>query len=84
MNSFFIIFVHDLNEPGPPIAYRGDAGNVIVYDTRPEAEGAAAEVTATNQNPKLSFTVTEFQPPASGSESSRATRCTSDEFPLKS
>ena len=46
----------------PPIAYRGDGGNVVVYDTRPEAEDAAVAITATNKNSSSSFTVTEFQP----------------------
>ena len=63
MDSFFIVFVHRLDELGPPIAYRGDGGNVVVYNNRPEAEGAAAELTAaTSKNPNFSFTVTEFQP----------------------
>lgn len=62
MNNFFIVFVHHLDEPGPPMAYRGDGGNVVVYDTRPETKGAAAEVTATNKNPNHSFIVAEFQP----------------------
>ena len=63
MDSFFIVFVHCLDERGPPIAYRGDGGNVVVYDTRPEAEDAAIALTAaTNKNSSASFTVTEFQP----------------------
>jgi hypothetical protein len=62
VNNFFIVFVHHLDEPGPPTAYRGDGGNVVVYDSRPEAEGAAAELAATSKNPNFSFTVTEFQP----------------------
>ena len=61
MDSFFIVFVHRLDELGPPIAYRSDDGNVVVYDTRPEAEDAAVAITATNKN-SSSFTVTEFQP----------------------
>jgi hypothetical protein len=44
------------------MVYRGDGGNVVVYNNRPEAEGAAAELTATRKNPNSSFTVTEFQP----------------------
>jgi hypothetical protein len=62
VDSFFIVFVHRLDELGPPIAYRGDGGNVVVYDTRPEAEDAAAALTATNKNSSSSFTITEFQP----------------------
>jgi hypothetical protein len=44
------------------MVYRGDGGNVVLYNNRPEAEGAAAELTATSNNPNFSFTVTEFQP----------------------
>ena len=62
VDSFFIVFVHRLNKLGPPIAYRGDGGNVVVYDTRPEAEDAALALPATNKNSSFSFTVTEFQP----------------------
>jgi hypothetical protein len=62
VDSFFIVFVHQLDELGPPIAYRGDGGNVVVYDTRPEAEDVAVMLTATNKNSSFSFTVTEFQP----------------------
>ena len=60
VDSFFIVFVHRLDELGPPIAYRGDGGNVVVYDTRPEAEDVAVALTASNAS--ASFTVTEFQP----------------------
>jgi hypothetical protein len=63
VNNFFIVFVHHLNEPKPPMVYRDDGGNVVVYSTRPEADAAAAELTAaTSKNPNFSFTVTEFQP----------------------
>jgi hypothetical protein len=62
VNGFFIVFVHDSDERGPPMACRGDGGNVVVYDTRPEAEAAAAQSTATNKSSNISFTVTEFQP----------------------
>jgi hypothetical protein len=44
------------------MAYRGDDGKVIVYDTRLDAEAAAAQSTATNKSPNISFTVTEFEP----------------------
>jgi len=45
-----------------PMVYRGDGGNVVLYNDRAEAEAAAAELTATSNNPNFSFTVTEFQP----------------------
>ena len=62
VDSFFIVFVHRLDELGPPLAYRGDGGNVVVYDTRPEAEDVAVALTASNKNASASFTVTELQP----------------------
>ena len=62
VDSFFIVFVHRLDELGPPIAYRGGGGNVVVYDTSPEAEDVAVALTASNKNASASFTVTEFQP----------------------
>ena len=62
MNNFFIVFVHHRNETGPPMVYRGDGGNVVVYNNRPEAEDAAELTAATSKNPNFSFTVTEFQP----------------------
>ena len=64
MNNFFIVFAHHRNETGPPMVYRGNGGNVVVYNNRFEAEGAAAELTAAAacKNPNFSFTVTEFQP----------------------
>ena len=63
MNNFFIVFVHHRNETGPPVVYRGNGGNVVVYNNRPEAEGAATELAAaTGKHPNFSFTVTEFQP----------------------
>ena len=61
MNSFFVIFVHHQDAPGPPRLHRGVDRNVIVYKTRPEAAAAAAEAAATKKN-ALSFIVTEFQP----------------------
>ena len=60
VNSFFIIFQHQ-DAPGPPMAYRGGDGNVVVYDSCPEAEAVAAQLLAT-KSPNISFTVTEFQP----------------------
>ena len=62
MDSFFIVFIYRLDELGPPIAYRRDGRNVVVYDTRPEAEDVAVALTASNKNASASFTVTEFQP----------------------
>jgi hypothetical protein len=62
VNSFFIVFVHHQDTPGPPTAYRANDGNVVVYDSYPEAEAVAAELTVTNKSPSISFTVTEFQP----------------------
>jgi hypothetical protein len=62
VNSFFMIFVHHQDAPGPPTAYRGDEGKVVVYDSCLEAEAVAAQLTATNKSPNISFTVTEFQP----------------------
>jgi len=61
VSNFFIVFVHHRNETGPPMVYRGNGGNVVVYNNRPEAEGAAATAAAC-KNPNFSFTVTEFQP----------------------
>jgi hypothetical protein len=46
VDSFFIVFIYRLDELGPPIAYRRDGRNVVVYDTRPEAEDAAVALTA--------------------------------------
>ena len=43
MNSFFIVFVHHQDTPGPPTAYRANDGNVVVYDSYPEAEAVAGE-----------------------------------------
>jgi hypothetical protein len=62
VNSFFIIFVHHQDAPGPPTVYRGDDGIVVVYDSCPKAEAVAAQLTATNKSQNISFTVTEFQP----------------------
>jgi hypothetical protein len=61
VNSFFIVFVHDQDPPGPPTIYRGDAGKVVVYNSCAEAQAAAAELTATYRSRNISFTVTEFQ-----------------------
>ena len=65
VNSFFMIFVQHQDAPGPPTAYRGGDGNVVVYDSCPEAEAVAAQLLATElatECPNIFFTVTEFQP----------------------
>src|SRR5262249_7758694 len=41
---------------------RTNNGNIVVYETRAEAEAAAAKLAAANKNPNISFTVTEFEP----------------------
>ena len=61
MNSFFILFAHPLEPPGSPTVYRGDDGNVVVYDTSAKAQAAAADLTVTNKHPATSFTATEIQ-----------------------
>ena len=61
MTSFFIVFAHRLDAPGPPTIYRGGDGKVVVYDTSPKAQAAAADLTVTNKHPNTSFTATEIQ-----------------------
>jgi hypothetical protein len=61
VNSFFILFAHPLESAGPPTVYRGDDGKVVVYDTSPKAQAAAADLTVTNKHPNTSFTATEIQ-----------------------
>jgi hypothetical protein len=61
VNSFFILLAHPLEPPGSPTVYRGDDGNVVVYDTSAKAEAAAADLTVTNEHPTTSFTATEIQ-----------------------
>ena len=41
---------------------RTNNGNIVVYETRAEAEAAPAKLAAANKNPNISFTVTEFEP----------------------
>ena len=60
--SFFVVFLDHSDVPGPPKVYGGANGKVVIYDSNSEAEAAAAEFTAANRNPNISFTVTEFQP----------------------
>ena len=61
VDSFFILFAHPLEPPGSPTVYRGDDGNVVVYDTSAKAQAAAADLTVTNKHPTTSFTATEIQ-----------------------
>ena len=62
VGSIFNAFVRHLDVPGTSKTYRGDNGNIVVYETRAEAEAAAAKLTAANRNPNISFIVTEFEP----------------------
>jgi len=62
VSNIFNVFVRHLDVPATCKAYRGDNGNIVVYDTRAEAEATAAELAAANKNPNISFTVTEFEP----------------------
>ena len=62
MSNIFNVFVRHSDVPAASRAYRGDNGNIVVYETRAEAVAAAARLTATNKNPNISFTVTEFEP----------------------
>ena len=61
MSNIFNVFVRHLDVPGSN-AYRGNDGNIVVYETRAEAEAAAAKLAAANKNPNISFTVTESEP----------------------
>jgi hypothetical protein len=62
VGNIFNVFARTLHVPVTYKAYRGDNGNIVVYETRAEAEAAAAQLTAANRNPNISFTVTEFEP----------------------
>ena len=62
VSNIFNVFVRHLDVLGTSNAYRGDNGNIVVYETRAEAETVAAELAAANKNPNISFTVTEFEP----------------------
>jgi hypothetical protein len=42
--------------------YRGNNGNIVVYETRAEAEAAAAKLAAANKNPNISFTLPSLSP----------------------
>ena len=61
VTNIFVIFIHRLDTPGTPTACRGDNGSVVVHNTRPEAEAAAAELTAANKDPNIHFAVTAFE-----------------------
>ena len=61
MSNIFNVFVRHLDVPGTN-AYRGNNGNIVVYETRAEVEAVAAKLAAANKNPNISFTVTEFEP----------------------
>jgi hypothetical protein len=59
VSNIFNVFVRHLDMPGTCNAYRGNNGT----STRlAEAEATAAKLAAANKNPKVSFTVTEFEP----------------------
>ena len=62
MSNIFNVFVRHLDVPGTSNAYRGNNGNIVVYETRAEAEAAAAKLADANKNPNISFTITEFEP----------------------
>jgi len=44
VSNIFNVFVRHLDVPGTSNAYRDDNGNIVVYETRAEAEAAAAEL----------------------------------------
>ena len=62
MSNIFNVFVRHLDVPVTSNAYRGNNGNIVVYETCAEAEAAAAKLAAANKNPNISFTITEFEP----------------------
>ena len=62
VTNIFVIFINRLDTPGTPTACRGDNGSVVVYNTRAQAEAAAAELIAANKNPNIHFAVTAFEP----------------------
>ena len=62
MSNIFNVFVRHLDVAVTCNAYRGNNGNIVVYETRAEAEAAAAKLAAANKNPNISFTITEFEP----------------------
>jgi hypothetical protein len=62
VSNIFSVFVRHLDVPGACNAYRGNNGNIVVYESRAEAEAAAAKLAVANKDPNISFTVTEFEP----------------------
>ena len=62
MSNIFNVFVRHLDVPVTSNAYRGNNGDIVVYETRAEVEAVAAKLAAANKNPNISFTVTEFEP----------------------
>jgi hypothetical protein len=62
VSNIFNVFVPHLDVPVTCNAYRGNNGNIVVYETRAEAEAAAAKLADANKNPNISFTITEFEP----------------------
>ena len=62
MSNIFNVFVRHLDVPVTSNAYRGNNGNIVVYETCAEAEAAAAKLADANKNPNISFTITEFEP----------------------
>jgi len=61
VSNIFNVFVRHLDVPGTN-AYRGNNGNIVVYETRAEVEAVAAKLAAANKDLNISFTVTEFEP----------------------
>jgi hypothetical protein len=61
VSNIFNVFIRHLDVPRTCNGYRGHNGNIVVYETRAEAEAASAELAAANKNPNISFTVTEFE-----------------------
>jgi hypothetical protein len=59
VSNIFNVFVRHLDVPGTCNAYRGNNGSIVVYETRAEAEAAAAKLAAANKNSNISFTVFE-------------------------
>jgi hypothetical protein len=62
VSNIFNVFVPHLDVPVTCNAYRCNNGNIVVYETRAEAEAAAAKLADANKNPNISFTITEFEP----------------------
>ena len=49
MSNIFNVFVRHLDVPVTCNAYRGNNGNIVVYESRAEAEAAAAKLAAANR-----------------------------------